>query len=685
MRNLVKLCCKGVILAAIGLGPSIAYADSFKVNRIFMLGDSLSDGGAYSNIAKAGINQAFQNAGINAEAPDLFYKFTQNNPTKGGPAELWIDVVAEQFGITLKPNVINGITIPVDHDSNDTTPPIRVEVVAPIEEGGTNYAQGGARINDRSFISANSDPNDPEQKHDVTALPVVMQIDRLLDDVGGKFHKNDLITLFIGGNDIFAYQALMGNSTITRQEAEGAIVQQLSILETKLQDLKKAGARNIIFFTLPEGSTPGGQEPSLSTFFNNTFLEQRNGKDGIVVDFTRLIDAISLSPENAQRYGYAPNLFSNRACLGDGASDSLACINIPSNLNDGGPYFLADAVHLSRQTNKNFGDLVLSVLKAGSQSANITTTTLSTLRQHGLSLETRLTPDAYQKIDKKGRLVSRKKGSFDAFASLEGGYFESDGGQIDPGSNSRTQNLLIGGDVMVSDKALVGMSVSFNRAENDYEDKSGGYDSLSIVGSLYANASLSKSTYVNAVVGLGHIDLDDITRKFNIGPSKEQYSGDTTGDYKMARIGGGFILPHNGWTINPALAYTYENLKIKGYSENVGAGSLAFGDNEIESSRLTASLTVSYNSKDPYDWKPMVRVSLEHEFKDDDLRVHLGPNENSIGTLYLDRPDGTYGYLTGGLSKKISDSTTFGINATTVIGQDGVTGVSGGVSLKSKF
>ena len=52
MRSLVQLCCKGFILAVISLIPSLASAEGFKVNRLYILGDSLSDGGAYSNFSK---------------------------------------------------------------------------------------------------------------------------------------------------------------------------------------------------------------------------------------------------------------------------------------------------------------------------------------------------------------------------------------------------------------------------------------------------------------------------------------------------------------------------------------------------------------------------------------------------------------------------------------------------------
>ncbi len=660
MRNLVKLCCKGLILATIGLGSTAVSAQGLKVDRFFIVGDSLSDGGAYSTIAKLGIETATGNP-----APNIFYKFTENNID--GSSKVWADVVAETYGIALTPNIVNGVT--VDHDNDPNTPDLIV--AAPIETNGTNYAQGGSRVTERS-ISANSDPNDPTNAFNVTAIPVVLQVDRLLDDVGGKFRKNDLVAVWAGANDVFA------QSLEPQSEVVGNLLGAVTDLNGQIKRLQDAGARNIIIMTIPVGTTAASPGDELFQIYNSALKDSRNGKDGVVVDFSRLIDATALDPI---RYGFtSPNALTQPSCLPPGSS-SLTCLNGITTVNDG-THTRADAVHPSQQSHQNIGDVVLGTLRAASQSSIIVTSSLSTLRQHSLSLESRLSPSAF---DGEGKNGKRPVGDIQAFANAEGGFFENDGGANDPSSDISTQSLRIGGDVIVSKNALVGLSVSFTRAEADFDENHGGFDSRTIIGSLYANVNLTKSTFVNAVIGAGHIDLNDVTRKFNIGPSAETFKGETDGDYFHARVGAGYVLPFGGWSVTPGVAYSYEKVKINGYTEDLGVASLSFGDNELESSRITASLTATYNPKDPNGWTPTFRVSLEHELEDSALKVHLGPDSGTIGALYIDRPDGTYGYLSAGVSKKIGESSSFGVNATTVIGQDGVTGVSGGISFKSKF
>lgn len=669
MNRIVKFCCKAFMLAAMVLSPALASAEGLKFNRFFVVGDSLSDGGAYSNTAKFSLI----NGGL-FSPPDVNYKFT--NANADGSSKIWNDFLSEKFGIVMSPNIINGVPL-----AGILPPPAGMtpeeiakynELVNTINVGGNNYAQGGSRVEGTSISQ--------DLSVGATAIPVHVQVDRLLSDVGGKFRKNDLVAVWAGANDAFAYATELDAGTITVGEALANLTGTASALEGQINRLQQAGAKNIIIMTVPVGNLTATPTLPLFQHYNSELKALRNGKDGLVIDFSRLVDATTLEPV---KYGFTSLLdgaLTTPACV----DSSLACID-GINTNPGGPFVRADDVHLSQQSNSNFAEFIFGSIKAASQNAIITTTTLSTLRQHGLSLEDRLSPGAFDYRDKSGRIARRNVGHIKGYASIEGGYFETDAGQIDPGTSASTQSLRVGGDMVVSSNALIGVSLSFNRGDVDYDDNSGGFDSRTYIGSLYANVALTKSTYVNAVLGAGHIDLNDVTRRFNIGPNEEVNTGDTNGDYRLARIGAGFVLPMGRWSINPAAAYSYERVKIDGYSETTGPTSMAFGDNEIESSRVTASLTATYNPKDPDGWTPMFRVSIEHEFEDDDLKVNLGPDSDTIGALYLERPDGTYGYLTGGISKKIGESTSFSVNATTVIGQDGVTGVSGGISIKSKF
>ena len=75
-------------------------------DRVIVFGDSLSDTGTYSPVAR----------GVGGG------KFPTN------PGKLWIEIVAEKLGRDVDPNRFEGFRFPL------------------VEMGGTNYAQGGARI-----------------------------------------------------------------------------------------------------------------------------------------------------------------------------------------------------------------------------------------------------------------------------------------------------------------------------------------------------------------------------------------------------------------------------------------------------------------------------------------------------------------------------------------------------------
>ena len=112
---------------------------------VIVFGDSISDGGAYADRTSAGAG-----------------RFTTN------PDPVWVERIAAGLGLGL----------------------------APRAAGGTNYAEGGARV-------ATPRPSAPG---DLSRTPVVNQVDAFLAG-GGTFRPEDLVILQGGGNDVFATQA----------------------------------------------------------------------------------------------------------------------------------------------------------------------------------------------------------------------------------------------------------------------------------------------------------------------------------------------------------------------------------------------------------------------------------------------------------------------------------------------
>lgn len=652
MRKLVKLCLKGAILAGVGISSSIASAAEFKFNRFFVLGDSLSDGGAYSQLAKLNIG---------AGAPDIYYKFTENNPD--GSSNTWAGFLGERFNIDMGPDVVNGVpaaglsTIDVNGGNGGT---------------GVIYAEGGARVSNPDGIS-----NNPLLG--VTTTPVSIQVDRLLADVGGKFQDNDLVAVWAGGNDGFTQSQRVAAGDITPTQAAFEMALAATHMEEQVKRLKDAGAKNVLVFAIPVNEVNPSPYTPLFQVYNDTLKSNLAGKGVLIIDFQRMVEATDADPA---RFGFtSPNAVSQPSCT---TPSSLYCITGVTTQNDGS-HTRSDEVHLSQQSNKNFADIVFATLRAASQQATMMDATLSSIRMHGVSYKDRMGILAFEKTLEDGGRATRKVGDIETYGSIQGGYLDQDSGQIDPGSSQKSQTIRIGADILASSNVVAGVSFSMDHNQVDYDDNAGGFDSRTFTGSFYTNVALTRNLYINAAVGAGLIDIHDINRSFNIGPSRESYDGETEGLYKTATIGAGYVHSVGSWRFNPTISFTYETIKIDAYTESYGVASLSYGDNEMDSARLSAGLAVSYISPEKLGWSVTLKGTLEHEFLDDWRTINLGMDENSIGQLYLPRPDGTYGYISGEISKKFTENTSFGINASTIVGQDGVSGVTGGISIKSKF
>ena len=161
-RNALAVACASTVIS------SSAMAQEFQLNRLFVLGDSLSDGGTYTQSSAVVLG----NGGIATPTPPegFRYRFTDNQPD--GSSRTYAEGLAERLGIDLQPNLITGVPIAAG------TP-----FVNDIPVGGTNFAQGGSQVD---LDSPNQDmplfPGGPTPTQiGVTQTPVSTQVERLLD------------------------------------------------------------------------------------------------------------------------------------------------------------------------------------------------------------------------------------------------------------------------------------------------------------------------------------------------------------------------------------------------------------------------------------------------------------------------------------------------------------------------
>lgn len=653
MTSFSKGTALGAMLCA---SVSTVSAEELRFNNLFVIGDSLSDGGTYS--------QAVQAAG-GGLLPVINYRFLTN--AADGSSLTYAGVLARELGLTLRPNVLSGVPLA-------NIPQVNIS--------GSNYAEGGARVTNPAGIG-----NNPAGG--ITTLPLVTQVDRLLADTP-SFGANDLIILWGGANDVFAQAGAVGASLTTPATAVANMAQAATELSAQVERVKAAGAQNVIVVTVPDiGNTPFGLSSTapargLQTALTNAFNAQLTttlAGNAVIVDSQKLLGAIQADPA---KYGFtAPNAALVPACPG---GNSLSCVQGLNALPDSEQRVFADGVHPTTSAHALFGQAAFAGIQGATQTGAISVATMTALRQQSLSLENRMNPTVLFYTDENGQRKRREVGQIDVFASFELGSYDSDVQQVTPGLSGSAQVAKLGFDVPILPNASIGAGLSLDHGQVTFQGDRGGFDSRLIVGALFGQVALSQKFYLNAALGGGTIDVSDIKRSFTLGPARETYSAETSGSYRFARVGGGAFVPMSTQVIlNPFAHYTHENVSIDGFTESNGAASLAFGETKYKSDRITMGLSAIISPTTMPQWKFNLRGSIEHDMNDDPLTVSLGPTAGSLGSVSAPRPDRTFGYLSGSVVRELSAGSFISFTGSASIGQSGTTGYVGSLSYKKTF
>ena len=634
---------------------AMATADELRFDDVYIIGDSLSDAGAYSLAVQAG--------GM-GQLPVINYKWLTNAPD--GSALTYGEVLGNRLGLTLGPDVYSSVPAAGLAEQN---------------LGGTIYAEGGSRVTDPSGIGFNPALG-------ITTRSLTAQVDRMLAD-RPTLGKNDLVILWGGANDVFSQAGAVGAGAITPQQAAGNMAQAATEIVGLVSRVKAAGAESVIVVTIPDiGLTPfginsgpqgAGLQSALTNAFNSTLLATI-GDSAVIVDSQKLLGAVQADPV---KYGFdAPNAATVVACSGT----SLSCVQGLNASADSEDRVFADGVHPTTSAHELFGNAAFAGLQAATQTGAISIATMTALRQHGLSIENRMNPTVLRTTDENGTARRREVGEVDVYASLDVGHFEGDAQQVTPGVTGTTRVLKAGADIAVAPNATIGAGISLDYGSVDFDNNAGGFDTDLVVGVVFGQIALSPKYYLNAAFGGGTIDVEDITRSFALGTATERYTADTEGDYRFARIGGGALYSINDQIrLNPFTHYTWERVSLNGFTESDGAASLSFGKTEYESRRLTAGLSAIISPANMDGWAFNLRGSIEHDFNDDPLKVSLGPNATTLGSVSAPRPDQTWGYISGSVIKDFGSGAFLSLTGASSVGLDGSRGFTGAVTYKMTF
>ena len=295
------------------------------VGRIIMFGDSLSDLGTYKKVA---IAAGVPNGG----------KFTVN------PGPVWIENVASYYGLTISLNRTAGFGY------------------APVIEGGTGYAEGGARVAEQPG-SGNTDATAGVNSA-ASTLPVKEQINAHLSQKGA-FNSSDLIFVWVGTNDVFRPISF---APVAPEVGIAQVQKAADDLLIELQRLKANGAQKMVVLNLDDwGKAPAAAispavqayASTLSLAFNTRLKANLSSVSGVIqVDIQELFSDIRNNPG---KYGLVN--VTAPACLPSPLFSSYSALCTTATLvapNANNTYLYADTVHYTDRANRIISDYVMA-------------------------------------------------------------------------------------------------------------------------------------------------------------------------------------------------------------------------------------------------------------------------------------------------------------------------------------
>ena len=576
MRKVKRTALAAALLFATSIGQHAAAA---QFSNVFFFGDSLSDAGSFKPVLPPGTG-----------------KFTTN------PGPVWAEVVGQRYGF----------------------------VVTPANQGGTDYAEGGARLADL--------PGFPATPPTGTATPVINQVSSLL--AKGPLNSGALYSMWAGANDLFVQLGLLQAGLATPAQVQANLATTATQVVQQVARLNAAGARYIIVWNMPDvGKTPfgvgSGQSAAitqLSSFFNTTLSA---GLDALHVDVIRLNDFLFLNEAIANPAAFGLTNVSVPACTVPSLLCTSATLVAP---NAAQTYLFADTVHPTTAGHQLLADYATSVIEAPQKIGLLAETPLQVEQATFRALDERMMSQVGQ---------PRMPNKYEAYAIYDFGNYDRSGDF--GGGDSQSNTVVLGGDMKLSDRWLAGLAFGYTENKASLGDNGGGFKLDEATITVYT-AYADGPWYVGASVGAGDLDFRDIHRNITLGAGSRTESGSTRGTHLMARAFGGWWFNFANWMHGPFARLTYEEAKVYAWSETgTSSTAMSFGHQKRDAffSSLGWQAVGTYGNLRPY-----ARVTWEKDYNNDDRIVRAGLVSTggvSFGLPAL-KPDSDYALFDVGLA-----------------------------------
>lgn len=533
------------LAAALALAAMPAFAQTYSQTVFF--GDSLTDSGMFRPaLVQVGGQQAAS-----------LGRFTTN------PGLVWAEYLADFYG------------------TNATA----------VNQGGTNYATGGARVGTNSTVTLAPGVTLP-----VPSLQA--QTAAYLAANGGRADSRALYTVWGGANDLFAIAA----GAPAQATLGSAVAAQIGIVNS----LTSAGARYILVPTLPDmGLTPSAraqgpaaqaQLTGLASTYNAALFSGLDaaGLRVIPLDTFHLLQEVAANPA---QFGITNT--TGTACQPQITAQSLTC-NPATYATPGAPnsYLFADGVHPASVTHEIMGDFAVSVLEAPRQMAVL---------PHSAAVVGRARADRVNG-QVAGRSASESegmrwwadvRGDFQRYA--DGNLYDGAGPALTAGVDWRSGGLVYGG------------FAGFGRSMLDWGRRGGEFDQSEATIGGYVGWR-SGAGWVNAQLSYSALDYD-LDRRVQLGQATRVHHGSADGTNVSAGIEGGWDFGSGALKHGPVLGVLAQRIDIDGFAEDQPtlSTSLAYPDQRFDSLIGKAGWQVRYEGGTAM---PYARVTVDREFED---------------------------------------------------------------------
>jgi len=603
---------RSLLAVALAVAAAPVLAGDSPYSQTVFIGDSLTDSGH------------FRPALVQVGGPSaaILGRFTTN------PGLVWSEYLAEYYGTG----------------------------AVSANQGGTNYAVGGARVGVGTSGALGPIPS------------MTAQLTSYLSANGGRADSRALYTVWGGANDLFAITNAGADPTTT---IGGAVTAQVGIIGT----LQNAGARYILVPTVPDlgvtpafraqGATASAAGTQLATAYNNALFGAINGAGLRVIplDTFTLLREIVASPAE---YGFGN--VTGTACNPQITASSVTC----SPLNYASPnapdvYAFADGVHPSSKAHSILSQYALSVLEGPRQIALLP----YTASVHGRARADRVASHVAGKPDADGMRW---------WGDVRGDFLRYDDGDLYDGAGP----MGTFGVDWSRGSWVYGAFAGYGRAKYDFGMRRGSFDESDATLGGFAGWYGDRA-WANAQVSYSWISYD-VDREVQLGNATRRHSGSPDGTNLTLGASAGYAFGDGAFRHGPVVSVVSQTIEMDGYSEsNLNSTALAYPDQDFDSLIGSAGWQLSYAINDHVT--PYARITVDREFEDRAAEVFARslsiPGTAPYAVPGLDTDDSYGTLLLGARTKVFGFDADLGVNTT--VNQGGGTNTTAFMTLSGGF